>query len=296
MSFARPQVARLPGNRLHLQHGPIDLVIRVEGKRDGVEQAYDQANRRFASVLEELVGELGMLRALVEPKCCLETPVAQRMWRATVPFAAHGLTPMAAVAGSVADEIVHAMVLDNECISRAFVNNGGDIAIWNTTSVPFEIATAVADDWMPANASFPATISVGAADQIGGVVTSGWRGRSYSLGIADAVTVLADSAASADAAATVIANTVDVEAPSIERCEARKLDPDSDLGQRLVTVCVGKLTQTERASALDQGARLAQHFCTDNTVNAVLMLLQGDCRVVGSLTAVRYYDALAGVA
>ena len=58
MSFARPQVARLPGNRLHLQHGPIDLVIRVEGKRDGVEQAYDQANRRFASVLEELVGEI----------------------------------------------------------------------------------------------------------------------------------------------------------------------------------------------------------------------------------------------
>ena len=38
-----------------------------------------------------------------------------------------------------------------------------------------------------------------------GVATSGWRGRSHSLGIADSVTVLAATAAMADAAATVIA-------------------------------------------------------------------------------------------
>ena len=43
-----------------------------------------------------------------------------------------------------------------------------------------------------------------------GIATSGWRGRSFSLGIADAVTVLAATAAEADAAATVIANAVDL--------------------------------------------------------------------------------------
>jgi ApbE superfamily uncharacterized protein (UPF0280 family) len=67
------------------------------------------------------------------------------------------------------------------------------------------------------------------------VATSGWRckgkgGRSFSFGIADAVTVLAGSAAAADAAATVIANAVDLPGHgAITRRPASAIDPDSDL-------------------------------------------------------------------
>ena len=65
-----------------------------------------------------------------------------------------------------------------------------------------------------------------------GIATSGWRGRSFSLGIADAVTVLADRAAAADAAATIIANAVDLPGhPAIVRVPACELAPDSDLGR-----------------------------------------------------------------
>ena len=87
-----------------------------------------------------------------------------------------------------------------------------------------------------------------------GVATSGWQGRSHSLGIADAVTVLARCAAVADAAATLIANAVDVDHPGIRREPARVLDEDSDLGDRPVTVAVPALDPETIDAALDAGA------------------------------------------
>ncbi|TGS52683.1 UPF0280 family protein, partial [Mesorhizobium sp. M3A.F.Ca.ET.201.01.1.1] len=77
-------------------------------------------------------------------------------------------------------------------------------------------------------------ITIHAEDGVRGVATSGWRGRSFSFGRADAVTVLARSGAEADAAATLIANAVDLPGhPAIRRVPARDLAPDSDLGDRL---------------------------------------------------------------
>ena len=54
--------ARLPGGRLHFQHGPIDIVIGADGDPRAVEAAHDAAWRRFATILDELVGELPALR------------------------------------------------------------------------------------------------------------------------------------------------------------------------------------------------------------------------------------------
>ena len=74
-----------------------------------------------------------------------------------------------------------------------------------------------------------------------GVATSGRHGRSFSLGIADAVTVLARTASQADAAATIIANAVDLPGhPAVRRMPANELQPDSDLGARPVTRDVGR--------------------------------------------------------
>ena len=84
------------------------------------------------------------------------------------------------------------------------------------------------------------TMVIDADDPSRGVATSGRHGRSFSLGIADAVTVLARTASQADAAATIIANAVDLPGhPAIVRCPACDLQPDSDLGARLVTREVG---------------------------------------------------------
>ena len=89
-------------------------------------------------------------------------------------------------------------------------------------------------------------MTVHADDPVRGIATSGRHGRSFSLGIADAVTVLAKTAAQADAAATVIANAVDLPGhPAILRRPACELQPDSDLGDRLVTRDVGALSEQE---------------------------------------------------
>jgi uncharacterized protein len=113
-----------------------------------------------------------------------------------------------------------------------------------------------------------------------GIATSGWNGRSFSLGIADAATVLARSAAQADAAATLVANAVDVDDPAVRRAPARTLDPDSDLGARLVTVEVGPLAPEAIAAALDRGAEKAQQLRRAGRIIAAVLLLRGEIRVV----------------
>ena len=112
-----------------------------------------------------------------------------------------------------------------------------------------------------------ATAEIAAEDRVRGIATSGWRGRSFSLGIADAVTVLADRASLADAAATLIANAVDLPG-SLARSRAlpRAISqPDSDLGERLVTVGVGPLGPSEIEKALEAGAVQARAFLGSGT-------------------------------
>jgi ApbE superfamily uncharacterized protein (UPF0280 family) len=121
--------------------------------------------------------------------------------------------------------------------------------------------------------------------RVRGVATSGWRGRSWSLGIADSVTVLAASGSAADAAATMIANAVDAASPVIERRRACDVDDDTDLGERLVTVGVGVLSGEAVENALANGATLAGQFCDAGLIWGAVLALQGRYRVTGGVRA-----------
>ena len=244
------QAAMLPdGKRLHLQHGPIDLIIGADGEPAEVRRAYMAARARFDGLLEQLVSELPLLRTeMPSHGLPLEGPVAQRMAQAVQPCWRERVTPMAAVAGAVADEVLAAM-LKAAILRRAYVNNGGDIALHLGEAERFSIASA------------NGPVSVNSADGVGGIATSGRHGRSHSLGIADSVTVLARTAAGADVAATLIANAVDLPgSPKITRLPASELSPDSDLRDRLVTVDVAPLTAAETSDALARGMRKAREF------------------------------------
>jgi hypothetical protein len=108
------------------------------------------------------------------------------------------------------------------------------------------------------------------------------------LGIADAVTVLADRAAAADAAATIIANAVDLPRhPAIIRLPACELAPDSDLGDRLVTQAVGILTFAEVDRALASGIRTAELLLRLGLICSAALNLQGETRVVGAMVGSR---------
>lgn len=269
-------VQRLAGERLHLSHGPIDVVLRCWGEPEAVRIAEAAAAAVFPSILPGLVAELPVLRRPMAERPRVAHPVARRMVAACKPFAPIFLTPMAAVAGAVADALL-AEMLRAAPLSRAYVNDGGDIALHVAPGEALAIGLA-AD---PASLAMDGALRVTAGSGIGGVATSGRRGRSLSLGIADAVTVLARDAATADAAATLIANAVEIDSPAVRRAPARSLDPDTDLGDRLVTLDVGALTPAEVVSALDAGLARAEAFRASGHVLGAALRLGGTVRVAG---------------
>jgi uncharacterized protein len=281
-AMRRPFIAMLvDGRRLHLQDGPIDLVVEAYGAAEEVTSAYGAAAKRFHGLLDELCRELHELRSPVRPgSCFLAGPVARRMRDAVLPFAGGVfITPMAAVAGAVAEEILRTM-RGAARLSKAYVNNGGDIALYLGRGESF--VAGLID--RPDSPSLFGTATIRAEDGIGGIATSGWRGRSFSLGIADAVTVLAGTAAAADAAATIIANAVDLPGhPAITRQPASSLQPDSDLGDLPVTCAVAPLSSTEIEMALDAGARRARELVKSGQIAAAAMHLQGMTRTAGTL-------------
>lgn len=275
-----PQIAGLPDGRLHLQDGPIDLIIGADGSEADRRRAYQAAVERFTGLLDQLCEELPELRTAAHPTCCrLQGLVARRMHRAVAPFAAETfITPMAAVAGAVAEEILAAM-LSVAKLDRAYVNNGGDIALHLAENATFSVGLMDRPDAQ----GVMRMMTVRSADTARGIATSGRHGRSFSLGIADAVTVLARTAAQADAAATIIANAVDLPGhPAITRQAACDLQPNSDLGHRLVTREVGHLSEAEIEAALDAGEGRAQSLLASGLIEGCVLQLGGALRVVAA--------------
>ena len=256
---------------LHLQHGPIDLIIHAEGSKVVIDKAYSVACRRFETVLPELVTELTALRMPVSDGIRFSGPVARRMRVAAKRFSAAFLTPMIAVAGAVADEVLSEIIASVEGLQSVSVNNGGDIAVW--LAPEHSNTVGIAD---PVNGQIVCRTQIDSYSGIGGIATSGRHGRSISLGIADSVTVMAKDAATADAAATLIANAVDLPASQkVSRQAAIDIDPDSDLGMRMATVDVAKLTTDETMQALKAGLDTARQFKDRGCIVAAWLLLQG---------------------
>ena len=128
----QPSRTLLDDGRWHFQYGPIDLVISADGDATAIHQAIESSWLRFVEILPELVAELSQLRLplqqTLQQPMLVESPVARRMVAACWPHRAQFITPMAAVAGAVADEMI-CFFSGNPCVQRASINNGGDIAL-----------------------------------------------------------------------------------------------------------------------------------------------------------------------
>ena len=284
------QRKRLSDGNWHFQQGPIDLVIGANGSAMAVEAAHDVAWCRFTSVLDELVRELVLLRLPVAGECPLQGVIARRMWQACRPYADSFITPMAAVAGAVAQELI--ACYERRGVTRAWVNNGGDIALHLAPGQSLRVGLyadlgcfdlAQLREGLRTEAQF----DIASALPVRGVATSGWRGRSFSLGIADSVTVLARSAAAADAAATVIANAVNAADPRIARRPACEIKDDSDLGSIPVTVDVPALEPERVAKALHAGLVRAQALRVSGLIWSAALVCQNQFVSTTSVQAVR---------
>ncbi len=296
------------GSRLHLHHGPIDLIISVDGPDGARTCAFAAATSRFDGLLDELVSELDALRTPLVPDPAANLPetingtaavcgdasvrgaTARRMVAAVTAYRDRfAVTPMAAVAGAVADEIGAAIAGSDpsDRLTRWMVNNGGDIALRLAPGHTYRLGVIPnpgnpSGPWRPLGiprvarqlATSASAVMLTAEMRVGGVATSGRHGRSFSLGIADAVTVFASNAATADAAATMIANQVDLPRhPAIERLPANELEHDNDLRDRLVTTSVGNLTGPEISTALHAGLSLAEELVKNGTIIAAALHL-----------------------
>ena len=280
------QRTALDACRWHWSHGPIDIVAEAHGDADAVAAAHEAAWKRIGVLLSELVGELALLRQPVgngvNP---FKGPVAQAMWAACVPFSASFITPMAAVAGAVAQELIG--FYQRSGIERAWINNGGDIALYLAPGRSVRVGLfADLARFDPRDAGCMETdgqFDIVSSLPVRGVATSGWRGRSFSLGIADSVTVLAATAWQADAAATVIANAVDVQDAGIHRRPASECKDDSDLGNILVTVDVETLAPAQVGHALDAGIACAMALQKAGLIWSAVLVCQGQHRTVEPL-------------
>ncbi len=274
------QFTVLANGNLHMNHGPIDLILQIDGAWAAVESGRQRAWERFETILDELVGELPVLRSGNPAHWGkLQGSIARRMAAAVsgaVSSADVFITPMAAVAGSVADEIVQVFA-GKSGIKRAIINNGGDIAIYLAAGEICRVGIVS----NPVSGEAAGSFWITADENIRGVATSGWRGRSQSLGIADAVTILGATAAEADAMATLVANAVDLPGHGqVVRQPATAVKADSDLGERLVTVDVGALSRQDIANALDRGAQEAHRLKAAGRLTAAVLCLAGEVRVI----------------
>lgn len=262
------QSAVLSGARLYLQHGPIDLIIGVEGDRA---TAFEAAQNRLSRVLAELMDEIDLLRQCGGPRP--QGEVARNMWHAAKRHDGF-VSPMASVAGAVAQTVLDAMCRATK-LHRAYVNNGGDIALHLSEGATFNVAMS------GLGGGSLGQITLTSQSKIRGIATSGQGGRSLSFGIAESVTVLAETACAADVAATLITGSVDLpNHPAISRMPAKEIDENSDLGPRMVVTNVGELSAREITKALNKGAGHARMMQSSGLIHAASLHLRGQSQQI----------------
>ncbi|PLX46147.1 MAG: hypothetical protein C0609_01300 [Deltaproteobacteria bacterium] len=262
---------------LRVEWGPVSLVAVAEWNGEHRPNELLKAGDFCLGVLSEVGRDAAILKQDVKRIKIIGglSPHSARMVEVAKLFPAGFITPMIAVAGTVAEAV--AKKLASLGADRVLVSNGGDVALILPKGGEAKVGlVAAVGDSKPSLA-----VRVKEADLVGGVATSGLGGRSFTLGIADAVTVFSRRAPVADAAATLIANEVNVESAAILRAPASSIEAGSDLGEMPVTKSVGDLTEGEISGALERGARYARGLMDSGLILGALLTLRGKRRIVG---------------
>lgn len=266
-----PPVQVLENGSVLVDYGPMRMWIHVSenGKplidlaREGAYQAIGTLEdlARFLSIIKKKANTLKIQKEYPE--------VVRKMIEATKMVGEPDLTPLAAVAGTASDLV--ADFISKRGGAKIIVDNGGDIAIRLREGETARIGIKTEVD-----AKEPSyCISINSNTGIGGIATSGLGGRSFTKGIASAVTVLSKTASIADAVATVIGNYTNVEDSAIVRSHAERLYPDTDLKGEWVTLNVGELSQGKIDKALKRGFSKAERMCQRGFIKGALIAVQG---------------------
>lgn len=258
-----------PG-QVFVDFGPVSMVITASRNGEGDTQLCRAAFPVIAACLEDLRPSLEMLRRY-PPQVELEqlTGAGETMARAVLRTGDPWLTPMAAVAGTVADAV--ADFLFAQGAEKVTANNGGDIAL--RLSPGQSLGLGVLYDLE--RGGVDRVVHLTAEKGVGGVATSGLGGRSLTTGIASGVTVFSRRCAQADALATLLADRSCIDSPAVHTRLAGELDPDSDIADLPVVVSVEPLSREEKERALEQVLREAEEQYRRGNLLACIATVQG---------------------
>jgi ApbE superfamily uncharacterized protein (UPF0280 family) len=263
-------IALLDEETILAEWGPMRLAIRAwQNSRPQIALCRQAAEASFA-YLEAVAKHKAVLSDFPENiKALPENKLAQRMIESVRAIGDIDLTPMAAVAGTIADAV--ADWLFGRGMTKVVVDNGGDIAIRLAAGEAATVGIRPRIDCL--DISHIADLNDRRSSW--GVTTSGRGGRSFTRGIASAVTVIAESASIADAAATAIANACFVEDSSIVQMSAEQMDPNTDLKGLAVTIDVGPLSANKKIQALETALSKANALCRQECIVGALIALEG---------------------
>lgn len=265
----------MEGGGLYIDNGPIQMLIHAEKNASPMVAEAEKAGAQINNLLVQLVKQLSQAkRPWPELAGCGRFPgVLDRMLSAARATESPDMTPMCAVAGAFADAA--ADYLANRGATRVLINNGGDLALRLKGGAQAALGIADRVGGRPV-----LRVRLHGGMGVGGVATSGLKGRSFTLGVADAVTVFASTASVADACATHIANTTAIDVPAVSRRPARELDPDTDIPDLAVTTYVGALSAGEIARALDQAEQRTRYLAERGVILGAVLFVQGQSRIL----------------
>jgi len=264
-----------------VDYGPMRMFITaLENGKPLVKLAEEGAHQAIR-VLEDLATFLSVIKRKSQELEIEETfpNVVRRMIEATMRMEELDLTPLAAVAGAASDVVADFMFRKGG--TKIIVDNGGDIAIRLRDGEVAKVGVKTEIDAKQPTYLIP----IDSTMEIGGVATSGLGGRSFTKGIASAATVLSQTAALSDAAATVIGNFTNVEDANIVKSLAERIYPDTDIAGEWVTVKVGNLSRDKIEEALNNGLSKAYSMCEKGWINGALIALQGKMAWTDSLNS-----------
>ncbi len=247
----------------------------IQGSVEGVPRPdlCRQAAEASVGFLEQIAAYRDRFRA--PARTVPEPPkrvLAHAMWEAAILVGDRDLTPMAAVAGTIADATADFLV--ELGATRVVVNNGGDVAVRLVAGE--SLSVGIRPDVNRNDVSHKVVLT--AEMNVGGVCTSGLGGRSLTRGVASAATVFAGRGAVADAAATAVANATYVASRAVVRRPAEEIDPETDIKGLEITDRVGDLTESEIETALSQGISRAESLVTAGLILGACISVKGRMR------------------
>ncbi|OPX38920.1 MAG: hypothetical protein B1H13_10565 [Desulfobacteraceae bacterium 4484_190.3] len=260
----------LDEGRIMAEYGPMRLVISAWVGRLPQRNMCISAARKAFEYFEGVAAFKDKLaRPLHANQECLQNPIAQAMVDSIREVGDSDLTPLAAVAGTLADAV--ADFLFDRGMTKVVVNNGGDIAV---RLIGDEKVIAGIGNYA-CHGPVSNRIVLDSSISTWGIATSGLGGRSFTRGVATAVTVVARTASLADAAATAVANASFIEDANVIQRPAQEIDPNSDIADVPVTVSVGPLSEKKKELAVSRALKRARSLADRKVILGAVVEVQG---------------------